>query len=193
MQKSSLLIVLLIGGFIVLTGCQRQPDAPLPTLRATAAPPTNTVAPQAAASATLAPTATVDLSQKATLPPTWTASPEPTETAVLITDTPPPPAVLPTLAVCTDFKVDYEKFKPDFKLGKSVDVFWTAVDKAISYRIALLDDTSKEIFSGLTKETKFTFQADLFNRGKAYSWNVYPISPIGDQMCTPRGAALIPQ
>jgi hypothetical protein len=111
------------------------------------------------------------------------------------TETLPPtaPAALPTLAVCSTFRADLTKFKPEFKVGSSIEVFWTPTDTAIGYRVALIDDKGQEAFSDLTADTKYTFRADLFTRGLSYGWSVYPVSSIGQQMCEKRGGELFPQ
>jgi hypothetical protein len=186
-----------------LVGCRQQAQQVLPTLMPTAGGQTTQATaspvglPTTTAQPTLPPTAVPV--ERPTLPPTWTPSPAPVQP----TDPPTPTTDVvsatqaqlaqATLPACANFREDRDKFQSTFRVGTSPQVVWTAADTAISYRVSVIDDTGKELFSDLTKATQYSFRADLFERGKVYGWQVYPIDPLGQQMCIPRGSELYPQ
>jgi hypothetical protein len=182
-----------------LVGCRQQSQQVLPTLIPTqggqSAPTVPVGLPTTTSEPTKPPTAVPV--ERPTLPPTWTPSPAPTQTTEPATPTTDLTAqaqlAKPTLPACADFREDREKFRSTFKVGTSPQVVWTPADSAISYRISVIDDGGNELFSDLTKDTQYSFRADLFERGKVYGWQVYPIDPLGQQMCTPRGSELYPQ
>ncbi len=177
---------------VLAAGCQSQ-DAPLPTLMPTALPELPT------ATAVVEPTVpTTPPIERPTLPPTWTPSPDPS----IITATPTPdtglmateiPRSLPTLEVCAPFRVDRSRYSATFTLGSAPQVAWTPVETAQSYRVTLIDEFGRELFTDYTLDTVYIFRADLFERGKRYGWEVYPIDVIGQQMCLQRGDELILQ
>ncbi|HEX2909107.1 MAG TPA: hypothetical protein VHO69_19695 [Phototrophicaceae bacterium] len=196
-MNKTLPLLLVVFGVFFLAGCGQQPAQVVPTLMPTLPPaelPTQTPPPTLA----LTPTPFV----RATLPPTWTpAAAEATDSITAVTEVPPAadnngvqsPAGKPTLEVCGPFGVNTTAFDPTFRVGNAVTVVWLPVNTAASYRINLIDDTETELFVGYTAETTFTFQADLFERGKRYGWSVYPMDALGQQMCFSVGNELFPQ
>lgn len=177
---------------VLAAGCQTQ-DVPLPTLMPTPLPelPTATVAIEP-------PKPTSPPLERPTFPPTWTPSPDPS----LATATPTPeveaavtalPRSLPTLEVCAPFRVDRNRSAVTFPFGTAPQVAWTPVETAQSYRVILIDEFGRELFTDYIVETTYTFRAELFERGKRYGWEVYPIDIIGQQMCLQRGDELIPR
>ncbi|MBL8161959.1 MAG: hypothetical protein JNJ61_08235 [Anaerolineae bacterium] len=181
---------------LLLAACGQPSAETLPTLAATALPPEETALVEAAP-----PSATPIPLGRATLPPTWTPSPEPTsaviEPAAQNTEAVPATVEQPqgqaTLVVCGTFVVDRERSLPTFTFGSAPAVYWTAVVTAARYRINLIDETGTEIFVDYTLEPNYTFAAELFERGKRYAWEVYPEDALGQQMCLKRGQELFPQ
>jgi hypothetical protein len=182
---------------LLLAACGQAPSTEiLPTLAATALPPEETAAVDAAP-----PSATPIPSGRATLPPTWTPSPEPTsaaaepaaENTAVVPATVEQPQEQATLIVCGTFVVDRERSLPTFTFGSAPAVYWTAVVTAARYRINLIDESGTEIFVDYTLESNYTFRAELFERGKRYAWEVYPEDALGQQMCLKRGQELFPQ
>ncbi|NWG16606.1 MAG: hypothetical protein HXY41_08225 [Chloroflexi bacterium] len=168
----------------------------MPTLMPTGLP---VEMPTEAPAATLPPTEPPV--QRPTLPPTWTPSPAPVEAATLPPTEPPavdnPNAGLPpsqaTLPACATFREDRSRYSTSFRLGSEAAVAWIAAETAASYRVNLIDEFGTELFAGYTTETTFLFAADLFERGKRYGWNVYPMDAMGQQMCISVGGELFPQ
>lgn len=133
--------------------------------------------------------------RRATLPPTWTPVPQvaPTATEIIPTEvipTPVPPAT--ALEVCAAFGEDRALNKRTFTLGQPAQVFWTPVVGAMQYSISLVDQTGTALHVDYTADTNYNFDATLFEAGKLYGWEVYPIDGIGQQMCLGRGAELFP-
>lgn len=183
--------MLFMVGIWILAGCGQEPTV-LPTLAPTALPnepPTATAAP------TDAPTAAPRT--RPTFPPTWTPSPDPLQQPP--TDTPQPtvaanqPVGKPTLEVCGPFRDDRNRYNPEFTLGTDVTVAWTPVQGAVNYRIRLTDENDTELKVDLTTETSYTFSGDLFESGMFYSWSVYPLDVLGQQMCFDAGGDLFPK
>ena len=189
-MKTYCVIVLFIASLWVLAGCGQQP-AVLPTLAPTSQPddqPTATTVPTDAL--TRAPLT------RPTFPPTWTPTPgsmqeTPVETpAAQGADT--QSAGIPMLEVCTSFRDDRDRYNPEFPLGSDITVAWLPVEGAVNYRVRLTDENGNELFFAETTETSYTFSADLFESGKLYGWNVYPIDILGQQMCIDVGSELYP-
>lgn len=157
--------------------------------------------------ATPEPTVTPLNLQRATLPPTWTPSPAANgEVQSQVTTDPAAqgtpaqqitqaPTFLPAtpLEVCAALGEDRTRNKRTFKLGESPQVFWIPVQGAASYSISLIDETGTIVHTDYTAEPTFTFDATLFEQGKLYGWEVFPIDGIGQQMCLGRGAELFPE
>jgi hypothetical protein len=165
---------------LALVGCgSQQPTEALPTLIPT---------PQPAAAATNTPVATVAPTEvpvdRATLPPTWTPSIEPTDTTVPATNTSVPLSTpIPTLVACGPFDVDRDKSASTFTVGTPTQVFWTPVQGAVRYRIGVIGDFNQEIFFDYAVDANYTFKPDLFEAGKQYLWKVYPEDSLARQMC----------
>lgn len=173
---------------LTLASCTQSEPASLPTLALSATPIV----------ATPPPTATPIV--RPTLPPTWTPVPDTPSASELSAATPtvermPPVLFVPAtpLAVCATFGEDRERNKRTFVPGTEPQVFWTAVEGAMSYYVALIDETGAVVFEGYTVEPTITFPADLFKPGKLYGWEAYPIDALGQQMCLARGAELFPE
>lgn len=178
-------LIVLFLACISLAGCAQEEIAPPPTL-----------APSPTVEIITAQPSPTEL-KRATLPPTWTPVQEVTPTvaeaaATLIpSDTPIPP---PTpLEVCNTFNEDRTLNKRTFIFGESPTVYWTPVQGAAQYSITLVDATNTALKVDYTADTKYTFDASLFEKGKMYGWEAYPIDNIGQQMCIARGAELTPQ
>ena len=178
---------------LLLVACTNQQQT-LPTLVLTGTiPPTNQ-----AQTPTSEPTHRVP----ATFPPTWTP-------ASVIVETPTVevrevetqvPFVPPTaLEACNTLGEDFARNTRAFPLGAAPLVAWTGVQGAAAYHIALVvvdlekpDSPPNEIFADFTSETTYTFQPDIFEAGKFYGWEVYPLDALGQQMCVAVGSELTP-
>lgn len=178
---------------LLVAACTPQAPEALPTL----AP-----LPTAANTDTPAPTQTPLI--RATLPPTWTpevqASPEndaaqAEATATTISAPAQPLAVFsPTaLAVCAGFGEDLQRNTRTFPIGAAPTVYWTPVEGAVQYYVALVDENGEIVQVNYTAETGFRFDESLFEAGRLYGWEAYPIDALGQQMCLSRGAELIPE
>jgi hypothetical protein len=140
-----------------------------------------------------------------TLPPTWTPesggaqSNQSGNDSGLPTPTPeslnplPAPTEFATLVVCGTFVADRSRSTSTFTTGTQPQIFWSKVETAARYRIHLIDSTGAQLFEGFSVDPNYTFPADLFERGKVYGWSVYPEDSLGQQMCSERGAELLPQ
>jgi len=180
--------IAVIASLLALTSCAQSEIAPLPTLAPSATPIV----------VTALPTATPIV--RPTLPPTWTPVLDTSPASDLPAATPTAermPAVqfVPAtpLAVCAAFGEDRERNSRTFVPGTEPQVFWTAVDGATSYYIALIDDTGTIVFEGYTADPTIVFPAELFAPGRLYGWEVFPIDALGQQMCLARGAELFPE
>lgn len=196
-RLQSLFIIYTLFALIVVA-CTPQ-DEPLPTLvptipldepTATLEEPTEEPAIEEAP--TQAPPA-----GRATLPPTWTPLPQPTDiptpTPLIPTITPfiPPDNILP--AACDAFDIDYDNTDIEFREGVSPRVSWFPVQGAIRYRVIVANASGLVIRDDIyLAETTYQFSADLFQFGQFYGWTVYPINTANDQMCNFVGAQLIP-
>jgi hypothetical protein len=117
-----------------------------------------------------------------------------------IEPTPVIQVTLPTpLAVCATFDEDVARNPRSFAIGESPQVFWTAVQGAATYHIALVsvdpatpEAQPGEVFADFTSDTSYIFPAELFEAGKLYGWEVYPVDGVGQQMCVSLGAELFP-
>jgi hypothetical protein len=172
------IIAIVILGLVV-TGCGSQTPEALPTLI-----PTQTPLPAATNTTVPAVTPTDDLSDRPTLPPTWTPFVEPTDTIAPPTETPlPESTAIPTLVACGPFDVDRNKSAATFTVGQPTQVYWVPVQGAARYRISVLDAFNQEIFSDFAIDPTYTFKPDQFEAGKHYAWKLYPIDTLGRQMC----------
>jgi hypothetical protein len=198
MNKLSAALVILA---LLLAACGSQSSEALPTLIPT---PGGVVATKTPVQPTEPPTP--EPLTRPTLPPTWTpesgvsGSDQSGNTSNLATPTPeslntlPPAATeVPTLVVCGTFVADRNRSTSTFVTGTTPQIFWSKVETAFRYRIRLLDSTGKEVFVDFSLEPTYTFRTDLFEKGKVYGWSVYPEDSLGQQMCTERGAELLPQ
>lgn len=166
---------------VVTVGCSPKPEEVVPTL-------IPSLQPANAASATPPPTDVPPPTQvpveRPTLPPTWTPSPEPTNTVLPPTETPVPVwTAIPTLVACGSFDVDRNKSAATFTVGKPAQVFWVPVQGAARYRISVLDGTNQEVLVDYAVEPTYTFAPDAFEAGKRYAWRVYPEDSLSRQMC----------
>jgi hypothetical protein len=185
---------------IAVMACTPQPQT-LPTLIPS---PTTMITPSEAPAGV---TATVTSRRvPPTFPPTWTPEGEATIETVVETPTTEPPTQVPAsppataLEACNTFVEDTARNTRNFPLGAAPQVFWTAVQGAATYHIALVaadpaatDSQPIEVFADFVSDTTYTFQADLFERGMLYGWEIYPLDGIGQQMCASIGAELNPQ
>ncbi len=159
--------------------------------------PTETEAVEAQAEITEEPTSTPVINP--TLPPTWTNTPEPSETpiptATEIVDTATPLPEPETVAsVCDAFAADPEGSTREFLPGEAPVASWTSIEGAELYRVFLSTRSGTLIRDDIyTAETTFTFDPNSFEFGEFYIWAVWPLDAIGDQMCFERGGELIPQ
>jgi hypothetical protein len=103
------------------------------------------------------------------------------------------------LEVCNTLGEDVARNTRSFPLGTAPLVAWTGVQGAATYHISLVsvdmatpDAQPNEIFGDFTSDTGYTFAPELFEAGKLYGWEVYPIDGIGQQMCQSVGAELNP-
>ncbi len=172
--------IMVIAIFVfAVAGCAPQAAEVLPTFIPT---------PQPAAAATETPPPTVAPTEvpveRATLPPTWTPSVEPSLTPIPVTDTPIPLwTPIPTLIACGPFDVDRDKSAAKFTAGTPIQVFWTPIQGAVRYRISVIGDFNQEIFFDYAVDSNYTFKSDLFEAGKQYLWKVYPEDSLARQMC----------
>lgn len=185
-----------IIALVLLAACTTQQQT-LPTLIPTATTPPTAEAPP------LTPTPEPTRRVPPTFPPTWTPAGAVTETPVDIATAatsgeaqvvPPTP-----LEVCTALGEDITRNRRSFTLGAAPQIYWTGVQGAATYHVALVEVNlateeaqPQEIFADFTSETTYTFPAELFESGKFYGWEVYPVDGIGQQMCQSVGAELFP-
>jgi hypothetical protein len=102
--------------------------------------------------------------------------------------------VQPTLPeACNTFAPDLERTPRNYVDGEDVTVYWTAVEGAGFYYVALTDETAEVVFEDYTEDTSYTFPAAQFESGKLYGWQAHPINALGIQMCLARGAELFPE
>jgi hypothetical protein len=173
---------------VALVACNGASNQTLPTLI-----PSPVVATEPPTAAPL-PTMTEAQFDRATLPPTWTASPPAVESPVPTLDsTVQPQGALPTLVVCGAFAPDRELTPTTYTQGQTVTVFWTAVDTAARYRVRLVSETGTELFFDYALEPTYTFQPNQFVRGGRYAWEVWPEDSKNQQMCYARGGELLPE
>jgi hypothetical protein len=194
MRQYTPLIWLTIA-FMLLVACTPQPQT-LPTLIPTSTVVVTDEAPQQ--TATTEPTRRVP----PTFPPTWTP-------AGSVVETPLPTAteasntvqiLQPTaLDVCNTLGEDIDRNTRTFPLGAAPVVAWTGVQGAGTYHISLVvvdmatpDAQPNETFADFTSDTTYTFPPELFEAGKFYGWEVYPVDAVGQQMCQSVGAELVP-
>jgi hypothetical protein len=97
---------------------------------------------------------------------------------------------LPTFAACTTFAVDSSVTPQTFLHQQPVTVAWGAAEGASFYRISLFDLTGRAIFADSTRDTRYTFPAELFVFGNFYGWEVRPFDVNGIQYCMPIGSDL---
>ncbi|MEO8608983.1 MAG: hypothetical protein ABI690_13930 [Chloroflexota bacterium] len=181
-------LTLAIASLVLLAACGQPSNQALPTVMPTDANVAPATATQPATAASTEPPLV-----RSTLPPTWTVSPVPTDVPTATIDAAAQAQLVkPTLAVCGGFAADREHSMNTFTAGSPVQVFWTAVDTAARYRIALHDDNGTELFVDYALEPNYTFSADLFQRGKRYSWSVWPEDANNQQMCFDRGDEILP-
>jgi len=176
-------LIIILLACLLLAACAQEELAPPPTL---APSPTQEI---------ITPLPTATEIKRATLPPTWTpvqeSAPTATEvvpTQIINTSIPPPTA----LEACATFGEDRTLNKRTYTAGQPAQVFWTPVQGAVQYSISLVDQAGKSLFVDYTADTNFTFDGTLFEAGKLYGWEAYPIDNIGQQMCLARGAELFP-
>lgn len=189
MQRLRIIFVLLLG-LAFLSACNSSQSIELPTLIAS-------MEPEIQVTATTELTTEVEPilstpTERATLPPTWTASP--TEFV--------PPTAIPTMTpftskilspACDTFAPDRENSDIEFVIGVSPRVSWTPVEGAVRYYVELSDINGVILTEDIyINETSYVFVDTLFKLGQFYGWTVYPIDANGDQMCYQRGLELIP-
>lgn len=181
-------ISILLIGLVLLTACAAQQTAP----PVTTPPPDVTVtdAPTVTTAPTLAP--------RSTLPPTWTPGVPETETPV-VDSTPLEQQAQPTSAeaalpeACNTFEPDMSRTPRNYVAGEDVTVYWSAVEGAGFYYVALTDEEATVVFEDYTEDTSYTFPAAQFEAGNFYGWEAHPINALGIQMCLARGAELFPE
>ncbi len=93
---------------------------------------------------------------------------------------------------CADFGADPQRNSTQVMLGSPATVAWTPVETAAAYVVRLYDTNLVTLVSQTTTETEFNFDADLFQFGQNYSWDVSPLDADGVQLCPTRGGLLIP-
>jgi hypothetical protein len=183
MHRGLILLIVLLA----LTACATQQ----------AAPPAATLPPAGTETEVVSPTEPPTLAPRSTLPPTWTPGVPPTETpqgGIPTATEVPPTIVQPTLPeACNTFEPDMERTPRNYIDGQDVTVYWSAVEGAGFYYIALTDETAAVVFEDYTEEPSYTFPADQFESGKLYGWQAHPINALGIQMCLARGAELFPE
>lgn len=169
----------------------------LPTLIPTAVPPTEEMPPTAESAVESVPTATATQRVRPTFPPTFTPTPAPTDTPTA-TQVFPSPTLFIQYATpnpaCNTFDTIFEQSDYEFAVGVSPRATWRAVEGAQLYRLILKESNGRVINDQIyLAETTYTFPADLFEVGRSYGWEVYPINAQGDQMCFAVGLEMFPQ
>lgn len=171
---------------LVMSACDNSAAPELPTLFPTDTPAP--VVPTEVPSITFTPTAL----RQQSLPPTWTFTPEPSNTP----EPPTPTEIVATIEglspACEAFGPDRAQNRRDFPLGTAPQVYWLPVAGAASYQVSLFNEFGAEIHTAYVAETTYTFPAELFEAGKAYGWEVYPRDDRAIQMCYGRGDELVP-
>ncbi len=185
----------LVIALVLLTACTPQPQT-LPTLI-----PTNTI-PATDEAPEQTPTAEPTRRIPPTFPPTWTPAAEVVATlATVATEASNTVQIIPptALEVCNTLGEDIDRNTRTFPLGAAPMVAWTGVQGAATYHISLIavdmatpDAQPNETFADFTTDTTYTFPPELFEAGKFYGWEVYPVDGVGQQMCQSVGAELFP-
>lgn len=184
MHRVSVLLVVLL----LLAACASEPQPEPPEV-------TEMTEPEATATEILTPTPAPTLAQRSTLPPTWTPASPATVTPAPTTEQVVQPVVeQPVLPeACNTFEPDLERTPRNYVLGQDVTVYWSAVEGAGYYYVALTDEEAEIVFEDYTESTSYTFPADQFEAGSLYGWQAHPINALGIQMCLARGAELFPE
>ena len=188
--KLSLLICVLL--FMAACSGQQQ-DGSIPTMFPTAAEnDTNaqSLPTDVPPSATVMPKQPPPTAGQIDFPPTWTFTPEPSETPVPATITPQPPAATHPgpLPACDTFEPDYSQIPSEFAVGAEPTISWTPVAGALNYEVLLTEEaTGKVILDEYTDQTSYTFPADRFEADKRYGWSVTPYDTRLIQMCVTIG------
>jgi hypothetical protein len=188
--KAALTFILLC---LILVACQPAPQETLPTLAASPEAEQVEATTEITAEASLEPTRIPPTvaRERPTLPPTWT--PAATATTVPTATHTPTPVLPPTpLEVCNTFGEDTTKNTRTYVFGEPATVYWTGVEGAASYYVRLINAENETVFEDYTIQPSYTFKADLFEEGLLYGWEVYPLDPLNQQMCTSRGVELFP-
>jgi hypothetical protein len=182
-------VTTLLLALLLLAACATEQAAPQEVV---------TTVPEEQATETATATTAPTLAPRSTLPPTWTPGVAATDTPVSESasaagQTPPPTIVVPTLPeACNTFEPDLERTPRTYRAGQDVTVYWTPVEGAGFFYIALTDETATVVFEDYTEDTTYTFPAELFESGKLYGWQAHPVDARGIQMCLARGAELFP-
>jgi hypothetical protein len=149
--------------------------------------------------------------RRATLPPTWTPTPDPDAPeeaaagnpqiggeglAIIETGATEPAPMLqapPTpLEVCFNFGEDREQNPRYYVPGQAATVVWTPVQGAQYYSIMLVNEAGESLLVEYVDGTQYTFGPELLTDRGLYGWEAYPVDSIGQQMCLSRGAQLFP-
>ena len=137
--------------------------------------------------------ATLPPGVRATLPPTFTpaSADEVTQQPILIQSTNFVP-VTPS-DECVDLLVLFEQSESEFLVDTEPTVAWTGLPSARQYVLRLYNTTTLSLIRQFNvRETRFTFDADLFELGQYYAWEVYPENSESRQYCQKVGTEFAP-
>ncbi len=95
--------------------------------------------------------------------------------------------------VCNSFGPDLDQTPRTYRRGTEVTVYWTPVEGAEYYFVALTDETGTVVMEDYVAETSYLFTSDFFEGDNLYGWEAYPLNAAGIQMCAARGAELFPE
>lgn len=191
MRQNQKILALLLILVLLVSACGQEEALPTAVAFPTEIPPT--------ATEEIIETATSTPVANPTLPPTWTFTPDVTETP-MPTDTEVPFTVTPlpapdtVSAACDLFAADPELSTREFIIGEAPVAAWTSIEGAALYRVFLTSFSQEVIFDNLyIEETSYTFDPTIFELGENYVWAVWPLDSIGVQMCFERGLELLPK
>jgi hypothetical protein len=168
---------------VIATACS--PGAPPPAADSVTdeAPATT---PEAHPTRTPRPTATETPIRRPTLPPTWTPTSEPTSEFPTLTPNPNDQSINLTPAEdCSGLGPVVDPNGGRVIFGSEHEVSWTLLEDVFYYEVVLRDERGIEIDSirRPPEVRSYTFDADLFELNKVYTWVLTPYDASAKPMC----------
>ena len=171
--------------------------APAPAAEAPVDAPTVEATLEASDTPTRAP-ATETPVRRPTLPPTWTATPEPSITPTEPTATLDFVANATTgadtrIGNCLQFGPDLSRNASSVVVGDSATVYWNpAGGGGFYYEVVLRDANGAEVDSSrrVPSSREYTFSASLFDFNSVYTWTITPYNSAAEAICESRTSEL---